>query len=100
MEESIPATSVTCRPLVSAVGVPCALPRVSRSPCSHGPYEAEIVTVGACLRTLTRDGVDLVAGSEPGEMCRSARGAVLMPWPNRVADGAYDFGGRHLPARR
>lgn len=62
---------------------------------SHGPYAAEIVTVGACLRTLTRDGVDLVAGSEPGEMCRSARGAVLMPWPNRVADGAYDFAGRH-----
>ena len=63
---------------------------------SHGPYAAEIVTVGACLRTLTVDGYDVVAGSGPGEMCRSARGAVLMPWPNRVADGAYDFGGRHL----
>jgi aldose 1-epimerase len=71
----------------AAAGLPLTL--------SHGPYAAEIVTVGACLRTLTRDGVDLVAGSEPGEMCRSTRGAVLMPWPNRVADGAYEFGGRH-----
>lgn len=63
---------------------------------SHGPFAAEVVTVGACLRTLTVGGHDLVAGSEPGAMCASARGAVLMPWPNRVADGTYDFGGRHL----
>jgi aldose 1-epimerase len=62
-------------------------------PLSHGPYEAEIVTVGACLRTLTRDGLDLVAGSEPGAMCASYRGAVLMPWPNRVGDARYEFGG-------
>ena len=60
---------------------------------SHGPYRAEIVTVGACLRTLTRDDVDLVAGSEPGAMCASYRGAVLMPWPNRVGDARYDFDG-------
>jgi aldose 1-epimerase len=62
-------------------------------PLSHGPYRAEIVTVGACLRLLTRDGVDLVAGSDPGAMCASYRGAVLMPWPNRVGDARYDFGG-------
>jgi aldose 1-epimerase len=62
-------------------------------PLSHGPYRAEIVTVGACLRLLTRDGVDLVAGSEPGAMCAGYRGAVLMPWPNRIGDARYDFGG-------
>ena len=62
-------------------------------PLSHGPYRAEVVTVGACLRTLTRDGLDLVAGSPAGAMCANFRGAVLMPWPNRVADGEYDFGG-------
>jgi aldose 1-epimerase len=68
-------------------------------PLAHGPYRAEIVTVGACLRALTRDGVDLVAGSEPGEMCANFRGAVLMPWPNRVGDARYEFGGvtRQLP---
>ena len=62
-------------------------------PISHGPYAAEVVTVGACLRALTRHGVDLVAGSAPGAMCANFRGAVLMPWPNRVADGRYDFDG-------
>lgn len=65
-------------------------------PLSHGPYEAEVVTVGACLRTLTRDGLDVVAGWPAGEMCQSSRGAVMMPWVNRVGDGRYEFGGRTL----
>src|SRR5262249_22075364 len=28
------------------------------------------------------------------EMCRSGRGQVLAPWPNRLEDGRYDFDGR------
>lgn len=68
-----------------AAGLPLSL--------AHGPYEAEIVTVGANLRTLTRDGVDLVAGSPAGAICESFRGAVMAPWANRVADGTYEFGG-------
>jgi aldose 1-epimerase len=60
---------------------------------AHGPYQAEVVTVGATLRTLTRDGVDLVAGTPAGEICANYRGAVLMPWPNRIADGRYEFAG-------
>jgi aldose 1-epimerase len=70
----------------AAAGLPLSL--------SYGPYKAEIITVGACLRTLTRDGVDLVAGWPAGEMCRSSRGAVMMPWVNRVGDGRYDFEGQ------
>lgn len=60
---------------------------------THGAYRAEVVTVGACLRSLTHDGVDLVAGWPVGEMCPHYRGAVLMPWANRVGGGRYDFGG-------
>lgn len=60
---------------------------------SHGPFRADVVTVGAGLRSLTLDGHDLVAGYPPGTMCADYRGAVLMPWPNRVGDGAYEFGG-------
>lgn len=63
---------------------------------AHGPYRAEIVTVGACLRTLTRDGLDLVAGTPTRGMCADYRGAVLMPWANRIGDGRYEFAGeRH-----
>ncbi|MEP9364308.1 aldose 1-epimerase family protein [Nocardioides sp. CN2-186] len=65
-------------------------------PLVHGRFTAEIVTVGACLRTLTADGHDLVAGWPAGQMCPSSRGAVLMPWPNRVTDGAYDFDDEHF----
>ena len=56
---------------------------------SHPPYRAEVVTVGAALRSLTRNGLDLVAGFPPGERSTDYRGWVLMPWPNRVADGRY-----------
>jgi aldose 1-epimerase len=59
----------------------------------HPPFRAEVVTVGAALRTLTRDGVDLVAGWPAGEACPAYRGWVLAPWPNRVADGRYAFDG-------
>lgn len=60
---------------------------------SHGRFAAEVVTVGASLRTLTHDGLDLVSGTPAGELSADFRGAVLMPWPNRVGDGAYDFAG-------
>jgi aldose 1-epimerase len=59
----------------------------------HGPYRAEVVTVGAGLRTFTYGGRDLVAGYRPGEICPDYRGWVLQPWPNRVGHGRYDFGG-------
>ena len=59
----------------------------------HGPYAAEVVGVGAALRSLTHDGRDLVAGWPAGEICPDYRGWVLQPWPNRVGDGRYDFDG-------
>lgn len=55
-------------------------------------YRAEVVTVGGGLRSLTHDGVDLVAGYPAGTIRTHYRGCVLMPWPNRVVDGAYVFG--------
>ena len=60
----------------------------------HGPYRAEVVTVGAGLRSLSYAGRPLVAGYPTGSMCPDYRGWVLMPWPNRVGDGRYEFGGR------
>ena len=59
----------------------------------HPPYRAEVVTVGATLRSLTRDGLDLVAGFPAGQRCTDYRGWVLAPWPNRVADGRYHHNG-------
>ncbi len=58
-----------------------------------GPFEATIVEVGGGLRAFTRDGVPVVAGYAEDEECRSGRGQQLMPWPNRIRDGVYAFGG-------
>lgn len=59
----------------------------------HGPYEAALVEVGGGLRTLTADGLDLVAGYAADETCQSGRGQQLMPWPNRIRDGKYTWNG-------
>lgn len=58
-----------------------------------GDYEAIIASVGASLRSLTFDGRDLVVPFDADEVRPSYRGATLAPWPNRVVDGVYTFGG-------
>jgi aldose 1-epimerase len=59
-----------------------------------GGYAASISSVGASLRSLTLDGRDLVVPFEENEVRPAFRGATLAPWPNRVVDGRYAFGGR------
>ncbi|MQW76235.1 aldose epimerase [Nocardioides sp. dk4132] len=61
---------------------------------SAGGYQAVVTEGGAALRTLTHGGRDLVDGFGEHEMASGGRGQVLMPWPNRIRDGRYRFGGR------
>jgi len=58
-----------------------------------GGYHAVIASVGATLRSLTYDGRDLVVPFDADEVRPAHRGATLAPWPNRVVDGRYTFGG-------
>lgn len=58
-----------------------------------GDYEAVIASVGATLRSLTFAGRDLVVPFEADQVRPSYRGATLAPWPNRIVDGRYTFGG-------
>ena len=50
--------------------------------------------------------VQIVDGYGPDELCPSGRGQLLVPWPNRIEDGTYEFDGRshqlplNEPARR
>lgn len=60
----------------------------------HGPYTASIASVGATLRYLRHDDRDLVVPYDAEEIRPSFRGAVLVPWPNRVVDGKYSFNGQ------
>ncbi len=74
--------------------VTAARPRSGRQLriAAHG-YEAVIASVGASLRTLTSHGRDLVVPFDADEVRPAYRGATLAPWPNRVVDGRYAFGG-------
>ncbi|WP_310528856.1 aldose 1-epimerase family protein [Nocardioides sp.] len=59
-------------------------------------YRAVITESGAALRLLAYGDRALVDGFGAEEMSPGGRGQLLMPWPNRIRDGRYSFGGRHL----
>lgn len=59
-----------------------------------GDYRAQIVSVGAGLAELTWQGKHLVIPHNPEEMPLAHLGKVLIPWPNRIANGCYQYEGR------
>jgi aldose 1-epimerase len=59
----------------------------------HGTHRVVVVEVGGGLREYTVDGVAVLDGYAAGEMCDGGRGQTLIPWPNRLAGGRYEFGG-------
>jgi aldose 1-epimerase len=61
-----------------------------------GGYRAVVAECGATLRELEYHGRPLVHGFAADEMSSAGRGQLLMPWPNRIRDGAYSFDGRDL----
>jgi aldose 1-epimerase len=61
---------------------------------SFGEQRAVVVEVGGGLRSYSAGGRDVLDGYAVDELCRSGRGQVLAPWPNRLEDGAYEFEGR------
>src|SRR6516162_6870085 len=56
--------------------------------------QAVVVEVGGGLRSYSAGGRELVDGYGADEMSSSGRGQVLIPWPNRLQDGCYEFDGR------
>jgi aldose 1-epimerase len=55
---------------------------------------AVVVEVGGGLRSYSADNVELLDGYPETAMCTSGRGQLLIPWPNRLQDGMYEFDGR------
>lgn len=58
-----------------------------------GDYEATVSELGASLRGLTYRGRPLVISSERADQLPLYSGSVLVPWPNRIASGAFTYGG-------
>jgi len=56
--------------------------------------EAVVTEVGAGIRTYSVGGRDVLDGYSVDELASSGRGQLLIPWPNRIRDGAYELDGR------
>ncbi len=59
-----------------------------------GDQRAVVVEVGGGLRTYSVGGTELIDGYPADAVCSSGRGQLLIPWPNRIEDGSYEFEGR------
>jgi aldose 1-epimerase len=55
--------------------------------------QAVVVEVGGGLRSYSIGGRELLDGYGGDEMSSSGLGQVLIPWPNRLQDGSYEFNG-------
>jgi aldose 1-epimerase len=54
---------------------------------------ATVTEVGAGLRTYTVAGRDVIDGYRADEISVIGRGHLLLPWPNRIEAGQYEFAG-------
>ena len=63
---------------------------------SRGDQVAVAVTVGGGLREYRAGGRPVLDGYAATQICDGGRGQLLVPWPNRLKDGAYDWHGRRL----
>ena len=59
----------------------------------HGDQRAVVVEVGAGLRSYRVGDRDVIDGYELGEHADGGRGQPLIPWPNRLRDGRYEWEG-------
>jgi aldose 1-epimerase len=70
-----------------------ALPTGAQFELRRGGARAVVTEVGARLRSWRLVGAELLDTFAAEAPADSYRGAVLAPWPNRVRDGRYVFGG-------
>ncbi|MGK3647177.1 aldose 1-epimerase family protein [Pseudarthrobacter enclensis] len=61
---------------------------------SCGRQTVLLTEVGGSLRDYLLDGHPLLDGYGPDEICTGARGQALIPWPNRIKGGSYDWEGQ------
>jgi aldose 1-epimerase len=59
-----------------------------------GDQRAVLDEIGGGIRSYTARGRELLDGYPAGRPSTSGRGQVLIPWPNRLEDGSYEFDGQ------
>jgi aldose 1-epimerase len=58
-----------------------------------GGFRAVVTEVGAGLRSLTHEGRPLIVDYPEDHAPVGSSGLPLLPWPNRIEDGRYEFEG-------
>jgi aldose 1-epimerase len=61
-----------------------------------GAQRVGVVTLGGGLRSYEVGGRAVLDGFPAGEQPKSGRGQVLVPWPNRIENGSYEFDGKRM----
>ena len=59
----------------------------------HGDYRATVVEVGGGVRAMEHAGEPVLDGYPEDQMASAGRGALLVPWPNRLHGGRYTWDG-------
>lgn len=72
------------------------LPSGRQYEISFAGQTAVLTEVGGALREYRQDGRLLLDGYGSGEVCTGARGQPLIPWPNRIKGGRYEWEGQWL----
>jgi galactose mutarotase-like enzyme len=73
-----------------------SLPTGTQHQLTHRDQTAVVTEMGATLRSYDVAGRPVLDGFAAGDRPDGGRGQVLAPWPNRVRDGQYEFGGEQL----
>jgi aldose 1-epimerase len=64
----------------------------------HADQRAVVVEVGGGLRQYRAGDAEVLDGYAEDARCSAGRGEPLIPWPNRLDGGSYDFGDVHEQA--
>ncbi|MBT1171299.1 aldose 1-epimerase family protein [Bifidobacterium sp. SO4] len=61
---------------------------------SYGDYAAVITELGATMRKVTYQGKNVIVPLGPDDPVTCCHGQLLVPFPNRIAGGTYEFEGK------
>jgi aldose 1-epimerase len=78
-------------------GVPAGPPAPSGAQyrISHGDQRATVVEIGAAVREYAEGEREIFQSYPEHEVSWGFHASVLVPWPNRLRDGQYEFDGEH-----
>ena len=75
------------------------LPSGEQIEIAAGEQRAVVVEVGAGSARTRSAAATSSTATRADEMAAPGRGQVLIPWPNRIEDGSYEFDGRGTSSR-